>query len=185
MESPEVNDHLPFRVLVDCNGDHVLIALSGEFGVDSRRQVDEALGELDREHVGMLVVDLSGVTFMDSTALLILVQLYRRYRDSATVSIEGGSPEIHTQFENSGLDRVMPIEYPDAGRHLAQKWGDDPTHPLRRHPHMGLPHPTLPKRRRDTRPEPHAAAQWSATRPSSGSSGRPASAHAWIPPVML
>ena len=147
MESPEVNDNVPFRVLVDRNGDHVMVALSGEFGVDSRRQVDEALGELDPEHVGFLVVDLSGVTFMDSTALLILVQLYRRYRDSATVSIEGGSPEIQRQFESSGLDRVMPIEYPDAGRHLAQRWEDDPTHPLRPHPHIGLPHPTLPKHR--------------------------------------
>ena len=59
---------MPFGVLIDRNGDRVLLGLSGEFSADAGNRFEEAVAEIAREPVADLIVDLSGITFMDSTA---------------------------------------------------------------------------------------------------------------------
>ncbi|PWJ54941.1 anti-sigma B factor antagonist [Quadrisphaera granulorum] len=56
-----------------------------------------------------LVLDLSGVTFIDSSGLGVLVGTHRRARtDGVTVRLAGGSEQVRRLLTITGLVRVMP-----------------------------------------------------------------------------
>ena len=58
------------------------------------------------------MVDLSGCTFLDSTALAILVEANRRLGDAnGALKIIGAAPAILRPFELTGLDRLFAF-YP-------------------------------------------------------------------------
>jgi anti-sigma B factor antagonist len=106
---------LPFSVRVDREGDSVLIALFGDLSLGFQAQFEEELRELDREPVSRVLVDLSGLTFMDSTGLFLLLNLWKRcHREGTDIAFEGGSQEIHGLFEATGMDQVLPVISPGA-----------------------------------------------------------------------
>ena len=76
---PTTSARMPFGVLIDRNGDRVLLGLSGEFSMDAGNRFEEAVAEIAREPVADLIVDLSGITFMDSGSAFLLYELYKRF----------------------------------------------------------------------------------------------------------
>ena len=80
MEGPSAGDRMPFRALIDHTGDRVLLALSGEFTIEAGQRFEEAVEEIERAPVSDLIVDLSGITFMDSTGAFLLLEAYKRFR---------------------------------------------------------------------------------------------------------
>lgn len=62
-------------------GPYSVVAVSGDLDVTSYRRFDEYLKVLERE-TSQVVVDLSGLTFLDSTGLSVLV---RHWRDLVAV----------------------------------------------------------------------------------------------------
>ena len=145
---------MPFGVLINRNGNTVLLGLSGEFTSEAGQPFEEAIEEIAREPFGDLIVDLSGLTYVDSTAAFLLLELYKRFSGQANVMFEGGSAEVQQLFESAGLTGVLPISFPGAA-HPAQTSGpgpghdftDDPTHPHRPVPYVGIPRPGGPMRR--------------------------------------
>jgi anti-anti-sigma factor len=152
---PQSNRRVPFSVLVDHSDDRVLMALSGDLGLETQEQFEEGVRGLEGQPVRSLVVDLNGVTNMDSTGAFLLLDLYQRIGSSASVTFEGGSPEIQSLFETAGLDRILPIQYPgggrfaSSGRALAEReLSEDPSLSAALRPHAGLPRASLPPRHR-------------------------------------
>jgi anti-anti-sigma factor len=152
---PQANRGVPFRALVDRSDDRVMLALSGELGLEAQAQFEEAVRGLEGEPVRSLVVDLSGLTFMDSTGAFLLLDLYKRVGSGVSVTLEGASPEIQSLFEAAGLDRILPIEYPQgsrfagSGRVLAEReLSEEPSLSAALRPHAGLPPTSLPPRRK-------------------------------------
>jgi anti-sigma B factor antagonist len=146
---------MPFGVLINRNGTHVLLALSGEFSSDAGSRFEEAIEEIARERIADLTVDLSGITYMDSSGAFLIYELYKRFRDHANVMIEGGSGEIQRIFESAGLTGVLPIAFPGAaypstapGGGPDHDWTVNPADPHRAVPYVGLPRPGMPPRRR-------------------------------------
>ena len=131
MEQFERSEHVPFNMLIDRNADRVLVALTGEFSLDAGRRFEEGLREVERAPVRTLIIDLSGVTMMDSTATLQLLELYHRFRAHATVVFEGGSQRVRGLLSAAGVESTM---------------GEDPEHLPRHPPHIGpgIPMPELP-----------------------------------------
>ena len=104
---------LPFSIRVDREGDKVFIALFGDFNLSYQGEFEEALSELDRERVTSVVVDLSGLTFMDSTGLFLLLNLWKRcHREGIGIVFEGGSQEIQDLFEVTAMDQILPVVPP-------------------------------------------------------------------------
>jgi anti-sigma B factor antagonist len=66
---------------------------------------------LDALHAGSsrLVVDLSLVTFLDSTTLGVLVGITRRLEEGARMAIVCTRPNVLRIFEFSGLDGTFAI----------------------------------------------------------------------------
>lgn len=150
---PQANSRVPFRALVDRSDDRVLLALSGELSLEVQAQFEEYVRGLEREPARSLVVDLSGLTSMDSTGAFLLLDLYQRLGSGVSITLEGGSPEIQSLFEAAGLDRKLPIEYPEGGRFAGsgrafaeRELSEDSSLSAALRPHAGLPPTSLPRR---------------------------------------
>ena len=68
---------------VSRRGDTSVVALSGEVDMSAEAELaDVLLAELRRPETADLRVDLSGVTFLDSSAINVLVQVFNAARES-------------------------------------------------------------------------------------------------------
>jgi anti-anti-sigma factor len=59
---------------------HLIITMRGDLDIASHERVDAYLRQVLAEHVGetvRVVVDMSGVTFMDTTGLTVLLKAWR------------------------------------------------------------------------------------------------------------
>jgi len=87
------------------------LVVSGEVDLDSREQFLEALHQTIRRNDGAARVDLSGVTFMDSSGISALIECQQRALDdgSQIVLIEPSDP-CRRVIEILGLGDFFVIE---------------------------------------------------------------------------
>jgi anti-sigma B factor antagonist len=65
------------RISLEPHGDSVVVSIQGELDVVSKQQFDDCLSEAAAEN-DRVVLDLSRVDFMDTTALAVIVGYWRR-----------------------------------------------------------------------------------------------------------
>ncbi len=71
---------------------------------DIRAQIDEALMQ---ERYPMVVLELSGLTFMDSSGIGLIMGRYRLARSlGSTLRVRGASPRIETVIRLAGMDNL-------------------------------------------------------------------------------
>lgn len=90
----------------------VLVAsLQGDLDDHSADAVRKALDrELDTMTPPRLVLDLEGVTFMDSSGLGVILGRYRKVSErGGQMRIASVPAQLHKLFAISGLHKVMPI----------------------------------------------------------------------------
>ena len=87
------------------NDGHVVVTLAGELDLYNAHEVREALLECCSEAPQRLVVDLSGVKFIDSTALGVLIEARSRMADRSSFRLAAPGLETRRALEVSGLDR--------------------------------------------------------------------------------
>ena len=100
-----------FSVSSERAGDGLgVVALSGEVDIYTAPQFKECMLELLDAGVDRLVVDLSGVTFIDSTALGVLIGGVRRVRTAGgAMALVVTSRSVERVLSITGLDRVFTI----------------------------------------------------------------------------
>ena len=91
-------------------GEVLVVELEGEGDLiaapELRRHIDDAIGR----GATRLILDLSPATFVDSTALGILVGALKRLRPrGGRIAVLCPDPAIRHVFEITGLDRVLPV----------------------------------------------------------------------------
>ena len=87
-----------------------VVSLSGEVDIYTAPQFKECLLELIDTGVDKLVVDLSGVTFIDSTALGVLIGGVRRVRTAGgAMALVVTNRAVERVLSITGLDRVFTI----------------------------------------------------------------------------
>jgi anti-sigma B factor antagonist len=69
------------EVSTTSSGDYTVLAVSGEVDMDSAPRLRELVLEQLTDGRNLLVIDMSGVTFMDSSGLSVLVAVLKRVRD--------------------------------------------------------------------------------------------------------
>lgn len=80
------------------------VFVAGEVDYGSASRLRSVLVELAHEGEGEVVVDLSAVTFIDSTALSVMVQAKQRFDSSGQrMSVTGTQPRVARVLELSGL----------------------------------------------------------------------------------
>jgi anti-sigma B factor antagonist len=95
---------------VASEADRVRIALRGELEVATVEQADDALSLLEVQPSDTVVVDLSGVTFIDSTGLRFLLLTDRRARkDGWRLALIPAAPGVQRVFKLTRLEDRLPF----------------------------------------------------------------------------
>jgi anti-sigma B factor antagonist len=89
-----------------------VVCVAGELDLHTAPEFERALLAGAGERAETFILDLSGCTFLDSTALGILVEANRRLGNgNGAVKIVAAAPAIRRPFEITGLDRLFDF-YP-------------------------------------------------------------------------
>ena len=86
------------------------MVLAGEFDLAGLPQFEDAIAAVEAEGPPAIVVDLSGLTFMDSTGLRALVTADERARRAGRrLAIVPGPPPVRRVFEITQLDSKLDL----------------------------------------------------------------------------
>lgn len=104
------------RIETRTDGDVALIELSGEFDLAGVQKFEAELTKLEAGSPGVVVVDLTGLDFMDSSGLRALVLADQRAQKAGRrLAIVPGPPGVKRVFEITQLDeRLDLVESPSA-----------------------------------------------------------------------
>jgi anti-sigma B factor antagonist len=98
----------------------VVVSLAGELDLYNANTVRDTLLECCAESPERLIVDLSGVKFIDSTALGVLIEARTRMPNRKGFLLAAPGLETRRALEISGLDRHFSVhESLDAARAAA------------------------------------------------------------------
>ena len=105
-----------FEISEQVQGATVRMAITGELDLSTVPVLARHLDELLRERPDTLTVDLSDLTFMDSSGLRQLIELDERARSDAWTLrlIPSRHDSATTVLRLTGADTALPFESPDA-----------------------------------------------------------------------
>jgi anti-sigma B factor antagonist len=87
-----------------------VIEISGRFDAQTAPSVAEWLEDIAATTPGQVVVDLAEATFLDSSALAVLVRAVKRCRmRGGDVRLSGMQPSVRLIFELTRLDRAFDM----------------------------------------------------------------------------
>jgi anti-sigma B factor antagonist len=94
---------------IDAVDGTVVVSLAGELDLYNANEVRDALVDAADRKPERLVVDLSGVEFIDSTALGVLIEARTRLDNRRAFLLAAPGLEARRALEVSGLDRHFGI----------------------------------------------------------------------------
>jgi anti-sigma B factor antagonist len=89
-------------------GEWAVITVTGEVDVATSPDLLAAL-EDERSKHSKLVIDLAGVTFIDSTGLGVMVQAKRTFDQEGSLRLVVAEANVKKVFEITGLDGVLRL----------------------------------------------------------------------------
>jgi anti-sigma B factor antagonist len=102
----------------ELDGEASIVAVEGELDLSTAPRLKWMLVDSLEAGVRQLVVDLSRVTFMDSTALGVLVGVNRSLEPGVRLALVGSHEKVLQIFEFSGIDSAFAI-FPTRSEALA------------------------------------------------------------------
>jgi len=97
------------------NGGHDWVRPAGDLDLDTAHRVESALGALREEGSGNLVLDLRGLTFMDSTGLRLVIRWHTAAsEDGFRFAIVPGPEVVQRVFRLTGMDALLTVAEPPA-----------------------------------------------------------------------
>ena len=93
--------------IVDRNSVPVL-TLAGELDLSGVRKVEQVLSSLEQERPALIVLDLQGLTFMDSSGLKLILEADLRARgEGRRLALIRGPNGVHRVFTVALLDKRL------------------------------------------------------------------------------
>jgi anti-sigma B factor antagonist len=88
-----------------------ILSVSGEVDIQTSPILDEHVERVLGQGASSMVVDLGGVTFLDSTGLSVLIAGLKRCQDAGgTMRVTSPRPNVRRVFEVTGLTDVFQID---------------------------------------------------------------------------
>jgi anti-sigma B factor antagonist len=102
-----------FSCEVGRNGSSAWVRPAGDLDLDTVHRVEAALAELREEGCANLVLDLRGLTFMDSTGLRLVIRWHTAARDEGfQFGIVPGPDVVQRVFRLTGMDAHLTVAEP-------------------------------------------------------------------------
>jgi anti-sigma B factor antagonist len=99
-----------FACRLEQDGAAFRIELAGEVDLAAQPELDRLLSESDGAREGTVLLDLSRVTFLDSTGLHWLLRARDAIaRSGGTLAIAVGDGPVRSVLALSGIDRLLPL----------------------------------------------------------------------------
>jgi anti-anti-sigma factor len=99
---------LNFDVSTETDGGSALVTFTGDLDIQVAKQAAEAVEGVEANRPELLVIDLSGLSFMDSSGMAVVAAAHARAieegRRFVIVNPKGG---VRRAFEVSGLDQSI------------------------------------------------------------------------------
>jgi anti-sigma B factor antagonist len=94
------------------------VTASGELDISTVPSFNKELSELAEHPASKLILDLSAVTFMDSTGLsaVLVAEMHARMRGQRFVVV-AGPPHVHELFRLTGVDNFLEVLGPEERDH--------------------------------------------------------------------
>jgi anti-sigma B factor antagonist len=104
-----------FQVEVRRNGAAAVVAVSGELDLASGPELEAQLDQLTGPDVQLVVIDLRGLDFMDSTGLSILVRAHQRLAgEGCEMGLVKGSQQVQRLLDLTGVaERLRLVDAPE------------------------------------------------------------------------
>lgn len=90
-------------------GAGTLLEVRGELDLAAVPDLRRALEVAGADRAGPLVIDLGGVSFIDSLSIASIVAARRRLESERQVAVVATHPYVLLIFEAGGLDAVVPV----------------------------------------------------------------------------
>ena len=100
-----VDQAAPVAIVREENGTPI-VYLSGELDLTSAGQFSTAIDAALGSHPGRLILDASGLSFMDSSGIVLLVSATQRVQE---VQVRDPSPIVRRLIELTGLSNILRI----------------------------------------------------------------------------
>jgi anti-sigma B factor antagonist len=99
-----------FSVETDSLGDGTVVSLSGDLDLSTAKRAEQAIEDAEKASPPLLVIDLRGLSFMDSTGLRVVVSADKRAtRSNRRLVIVQGPAAVRRVFEITRLDERLTI----------------------------------------------------------------------------
>jgi anti-anti-sigma factor len=103
-----MNDH--FNVNITGDDRATTLTLSGELDLASGHELEEALARVRGWGTQLVVLDLRGLTFMDSTGLKVLVEAHQHAQAGGPqFRVINGGPQVQRLLSITGVDRWLTL----------------------------------------------------------------------------
>jgi anti-sigma B factor antagonist len=105
-----------FSCEVGRNDSTAWVRPAGDLDLDTVHTVESKLAELREEGYRSLVLDLRGLTFMDSTGLRLVIRWHTAARDDGfRFAVVPGTESVQRVFELTGMDAHLIVAEPPPG----------------------------------------------------------------------
>lgn len=98
-----------FRIDIVQRDDAVVLVVVGEIDIATAPLLEQQLTEAESRDAVSVIVDLDGVSFMDSTGLQVLVSHALSKTNGHRLRLTRGSPQVRRLFEISGMHEHLPF----------------------------------------------------------------------------
>lgn len=103
----------PFRCESGSDGDRWWVRPLGELDLDTAPLLERKLGAARTDGAEQLVLDLRGLTFMDSTGLRLVIRWHTAAsQDGFDFAIVPGADVVQRVFRLTGMDEHLPVAEP-------------------------------------------------------------------------
>ncbi|MFL5893536.1 MAG: STAS domain-containing protein [Thermoleophilaceae bacterium] len=100
----------PFSVTVSTDGASGRVILKGELDLSGAPRVDQALQQAEDLPVSLVVLDLSQLTFIDSSGLEVMLRAARRAQDrGGRLVVARPSVQVRKLLEMTAIDQALDI----------------------------------------------------------------------------
>jgi anti-sigma B factor antagonist len=99
---------LAVEVVDDPDGD-VVVSVTGEIDLSNAEAFRLRLGEVLGRHPPMITLDLSGLEFLDSSGIAVMVGAAR---EAEGIRVRNASPIVRRVFEVTGLVDLFGLDQP-------------------------------------------------------------------------